>query len=335
MAVVKQSPLVRERTEELERASLSTWGTLAAESKGRDRYEDPDSLRTAFQQDRERLLGSPAFRRLAHQAQVLVRDGERHQSRLIHTLEVAQLAGTIARALRLNEDLAQAVALGHALGYGPFADACQEALSLWGAQRPAEQALRVVERLDRHGRGLNLTWEVRDGILSHAGNAVAATLEGQAARAADVVARLTSDLYLALRAGLLGVEELPERFVASAGTQRSRQVSAMVSDLVTTSFERPEVAFSQTMVDAQQALAELLRARVYDRPAAVAEHDRAVHCLRSLVVYHLEHPHALHGVLPADAIEVQVADFVSALTDDGARGLFERLFLPSSRPQDR
>jgi dGTPase len=334
---VKQSAGVRQRTEDYERASLSTWATLAIGTKGRERHEDADPLRTAFQQDRDRIVHCDAFRRLAGKTRAflpahdrLAADGDR--SRLTHVLEVSQVARTIARALRLNEDLVEAVALGAELGWPPFADAGAEALGVFTDDpfREHEQSVRVVEVLERGGRGLNLTWEVREGILHHPTSMPPpATAEGQAVRLAAVIVTATAGLGAALDAGIVEAGQVPAAVRATLGADERDQLAALVTDAVETSLDQPEVRLSPRT---DQALAELLAfldLRVHARPASRGRRDRALHCLRSLVVYHLEHPADLPPpARPDDPLVVRVLDAVSGMADARAVATFERLFLP-------
>lgn len=330
---MKRLDAVRERTEDLERASLSTWATLASETKGRDRYEEADRLRTAFQVDRDRIVHATAFRRLKDKTQVFIAaEGEPYRVRLTHTLEVVQVAGTIARALRLNGDLVEAIALGHDLGHTPFGPAGEEALSTFTEEpfRHSEQSLRVVERLEGGGSGLNLTWEVRDGILNHSWSLPEpATPEGQVVRQADRIASANHDLDDALRAGILAPQEVPADVTGTLGATHSRRIATMVEDVVATSLDQPEVRMSQVVGDAYLRLHDFLSARVYLRPAATAERDRAVHTLRSLAVFLLENPGELpETAAPEEALETRVLDAVSGMTDSDALATFARLFLP-------
>ena len=341
IAVVKSPFTVRERTEELERASLSTWATLSAETKGRDRHEEPDALRTAFQRDRDRVLHSRAFRRLRNKTHAFIATGtepedQRYRTRLTHALEVSQIGRTIARGLRLNEDLVEAIALGHDLGQPAFGPAGEEALEMFTSPpfRHHEQSLRVVEQLERAGRGLNLTWEVRDGILHHPwGMAPGVTPESQVVRLANRVAVLTHDVLDGLRTGLLHPEQLPPVVMSRLGRTHSERVATLVTDIVSTSEDLPEVRFSPHVDEAQEELARLLSKHVTDRPAARSERDRAVHCLRSLVVYHLEDPSHLPRAFVGDGPpEEGVLDYVSGLGDAAALRVFAERFLPSAAP---
>ena len=321
-------PAVRERTEDLERASLSTWATLASETKGRDLYEEPDPLRTAFQSDRDRILHSAGFRRLKHKSHLVLGEGHR-RTRATHALEVAQIARTIGRGLRLNEDLIEAIALGHDIGNSAFGSAGEEALSIviGGSFRHEEQSLRVVERLENDGAGLNLTWEVRDGILNHpADTQPPATLEGQAVRVADAIATATHDTQDAVRAGLLSADTLPPDITAALGTTMDQRLSVLVRDVVTESVDRPELAMSPRVEQAQHALIQLLRRALEGSATLVAERNRAVHCLSSLAVYLLQNP----GEAPDREDPVTaVCDEVAAYTDGEALSAFTRRFLPA------
>ncbi len=333
-----QPPLVRERTEDLERASLSTWATTSSESKGRDGLEEPDRLRTVFQQDRDRILHCKAFRRLKHKTQVFIApEGDHFRVRLTHTLEVAQIARTIARALRLNEDLVEAIAVGHDLGHTPFGHVGEEALSVFTPDgfHHNEQSLRIVERLERDGRGLNLTWETRDGILNHPwAMPQPATLEGQVVRMADRIAYLNHDLDDSFRSQVLDPAEVPAEVMAVLGDTHGERITTMVEDVVAASREGPEVAMGGAVHAAHLALRDFLFERVYLRPEAASQRDRAVHCLRSLVVFYLEN----EGQLPIeyrhddDELVVRVLDFVSGMTDRYALRQFGSLFLPSAFP---
>jgi dGTPase len=338
---VRQPSAVRQRTEDYERASLSSWATLATDTKGRERAEDPDPLRTAFQQDRDRIVRCEAFARLADKTQTFVPAGDgrgpvRDRVRLSHALEVAQVGRTIARALRLNEDLVEAIALGHDLGHTPFGNAGEEALSAFTDEpfRHHEHSVRVVEVLERSGAGLNLTWEVRDGILHHPwGMPPASTPEGQAVRVANRVTTTTSALSGALAAGIVRVGDLPAALTGLLGRTEGEWISGFVTDVVTTSLDAPEVGFSPRMESLDATLREFLAERVHNRPAARARGDRAIHVLRSLVVHFLEAPEALpRPARPDDPLVVRVLDEVAGMTDGRAVAEFNRLFVPPAGP---
>lgn len=325
---MKHLPAVRERTEDLERASLSTWATLAGESKGRDVAEEPDDLRTAFQVDRERILHAGSFRRLKHKTHLLLGEGHR-RTRATHALEVAQIARTIGRSLRLNEDLIEAIALGHDLGNTAFGEAGDEALSMLTPApfRHEEQSLRVVERLENDGAGLNLTWEVRDGILNHRPDMPApATVEGQAVRIADAIAAATHDLRAARRVGLLADDGVPEDVTAALGQTDDERRGALVRDVVTQSMDEPELAMSPRVEQAHDRLLERRRRCLNASVDVIAAHNRAVHCLSNLAVYLTQNPVGGAGDDPLQAM----CDTVAAYTDTEALAEYRRRFLPAS-----
>jgi dGTPase len=334
---VRQTPRGRERTEELERASLSTWATLSVETKGREREEKPDQFRTAFQQDCERILSSRAFRRLRGKTHsLLAPEGEGPRVRLIHTLDVSQTARTISRTLRLNEDLTEAIALGHDLGATAFADAGEEALSSFTEQpfRYNEQGLRVVEQVEGGGCGLNLTWEVRDGILSHPSHASGpATLEGQVTRIATRIVSVTDDLGDVLRTGICLYSDLPVEVRHVLAGDHAERVARLVSDVVVSSMDAPEVNLSQHADRALDLLVTFIAQRVRDRAGDQAERARRIHCLRSLVVFYLGNPDRLPAAhRGADPLLARTLDFVSGLGDAEALSLFQRLLLPTVAP---
>jgi dGTPase len=324
----------RERTERIEAETLSSYAVLAAASKGRDRPEPQDPIRTVFQRDRDRIVHSKAFRRLKHKTQVfLAPEGDHYRVRLTHTLDVSQIARTVARALRLNEDLTEAIALGHDLGHTPFGHLGEQALTpfLGRPFRHSEQSIRVVELLEHDGAGLNLTWEVRDGILHHPWSMPPpSTLEAQVVRFADRIAYLNHDVDDALRAGVLEPGELPAGPVEVLGDTHSRRIDTLVTDLVEQSWEQPEIRLSDRVFRALDELRDFMFEQVYLREGARDEHEKAVKLLRDLFAYFLEHPddmpeeyHRTPGDLPT-----RVADHVSGMTDRYALRTYERLFLP-------
>jgi dGTPase len=325
---------VRERTEEIERQTLSPRAVLSADTKGRERAEEPHPIRTEFHRDRDRILHSKAFRRLKHKTQVFISpEGDHYRVRLTHTLEVSQIARTVARALRLNEDLTEGIALGHDLGHTPFGHLGEEALSplLDRPFRHNEQSLRVVDHLENEGRGLNLTWEVRDGILNHPwATPMPATLEGQVVRFADRIAYVNHDVDDAVRAGILGPDELPEQVAAVLGVTHRDRINTLVADLVASSEDRDEVGLSPAVLEALDTLRTLLFDRVYLRNEAHAEQEKAVLLVRALFAYYLEHPEAMppeYRDTPGDAA-THVADYIAGMTDRFALRTYEQLFLP-------
>ncbi len=326
-------PTPRERTEKIERDTLSPHATLSSTSKGRERDEPHDALRTCYQRDRDRIVHSKAFRRLKHKTQVfLAPEGDHYRVRLTHTLEVGQIARTAARALRLNEDLAEAISLGHDLGHTPFGHLGEQALTpfLGRPFRHNEQSLRIVDHLEDEGRGLNLTWEVRDGIVNHTWSMPEpSTPEARIVRFADRIAYMNHDVDDAIRAGVLGPQDVPEEAVALLGGTHAERVNTLVTDLVGHS-EGSEIGLSADVFGALDVLRDFLFERVYLRDEARAEQEKAVGLVRSLFGHYLEHPdevpeeyHRAPGDLPT-----RVADYIAGMTDRYALRTYERLFLP-------
>jgi len=327
-------------------AALSPFAARAASSAGRLRPEEPPLLRTEFQRDRDRIVHSKAFRRLKHKTQVFIAPaGDHYVTRLTHTLEVAQVARTIVRALNLNEDLAEAIALGHDLGHTPFGHAGEAALA---ALLPEgfchnEQSLRVVDRLENQGRGLNLTQEVRDGILRHskpredirdaAGQGLPSTLEGQAVRLADSVAYLNHDIADAVRAGLITENDLPASTERLLGRTHSERISSLVSDIVDASWPRPNVPpaiqMSAAVADAANELREFMFARVYTWEERLPAAQRARDVVTALFRYYSRNPDAVPAdfVSPDEAPERRAADYISGMTDGFALAAAESLGL--------
>ena len=323
----------RERTEEIERDTLSPRATLASTTKGRERDEPQDPLRTGYQRDRDRIVHAKAFRRLKHKTQVFVApEGDHYRVRLTHTLEVGQIARTAARALRLNEDLAEAIALGHDLGHTPFGHLGEQALTpfLGRPFRHNEQSLRIVDHLENEGRGLNLTWEVRDGIVNHTWSMPQpSTPEAQIVRFADRIAYVNHDVDDAIRAGVLGEADLPSDAIDVLGRSHAQRINTLVTDLVEHS-GGPDVALSDDVFRALDVLRGFLFDRVYLRDEARAQQDKAIGLVRTLFAHYLDHPeevpeeyHRAPGDLPT-----RVADYIAGMTDRFALRDYERLFLP-------
>lgn len=338
-------PPIRERIEESERRTLSPFAALAAASRGRAHPEEPCPVRTAFQRDRDRIIHCKAFRRLKHKTQVFLDpEGDHYRTRLTHTLEVAQIGRTIARALRLNEDLTEALALAHDLGHPPFGHAGEEALDalLPGGFRHEEQSLRVVRVLEREGKGLNLTVEVQDGIARHSkgragpgvtaeGEAAPFTLEAQVLRIADLIAYVNHDIDDAIRAGLLTAAALPAEEVRVAGETHSTRIGRMVQDVIAHSWDQPRIRMGEPMHRALLALRGFLFERVYDNPRSRREFDKAIKIIGELFGAFREHPEAI----PPEIRQVSgedgdraACDFIAGMTDRYALTCYERLFLP-------
>jgi dGTPase len=319
---------VRERIEQAEDRLLAPYATRSAESRGRRLPEDPHPLRTSFQRDRDRILHSKAFRRLAHKTQVfLAPEGDHYRVRLTHTLEVTQVARTIARALRLNEDLAEAICLGHDLGHTPYGHLGEEVLGEFlGRQfRHNEQSLRIVEKLERRGdrKGLNLTWEVRDGILNHTWSMPdPATPEAKVARFADRIAYISHDIDDALRAGVLVEADLPERTNRVLGKSSSVRIDTMVASVVQASADG-DIQMESDMLDVLIETREFLYKRVYTRPEVQAEHARARALLRAICDHYEANPHDLPNT--DDNVETRLIDYVAGMTDRFAQREYERI----------
>ncbi len=328
------STTIRERLEDRERATLAPHATLSAGSKGRDRHEEPHPLRTAFQRDRDRIVHSKAFRRLKHKTQVFLSpEGDHYRVRLTHTLEVAGIARTIARALELNEDLAEAVALGHDLGHPPFGHLGETALTPF-LDKPfvhSQQSLRVVEHLENDGRGLNLTFEVRDGIVNHTwSQPPPATPEGWVARLSDRIAYVNHDVDDALRAGVIREADLPGEALRTLGRTHGERLDALVADVVEASAGGPEIRMSDAVAAALAVLRDFMFERVYLRPEAAEEQRKAVDLIGALFRHFLDHPDEIpaeYASAPGDGA-TRVADYIAGMTDRYALRTYERLFLP-------
>jgi dGTPase len=337
---------IREALESRERETLAPQAAKSADSRGRLRPETEDDVRPAFQHDRDRIIHSKAFRRLKHKTQVfLAPAGDHYRTRLTHTLEVSQIARTIAKVLRLHEELTEAIALGHDLGHTPFGHAGERVLDslMPGGFRHYEQSLRIVDVLEHDGQGLNLSFEVRDGIGRHSkgkdGSPVgvdparrAATLEGQIMRVADLIAYVNHDIDDAVRAGVLDPGELPRDAVATLGASSSARIARMVKDVVTetTGGGLTEIRMSSEVLEATLALRAFLFDAVYENDRATSEFKKSAGILGGLWEKVREHPDELLDprILSAEGLDVAVRDFLAGMTDRFAIALYERLFIP-------
>src|ERR687892_839447 len=314
-------------TEEIERATLAPVACLAAESKGRDRPEAEDDIRTCFQRDRDRIVHSKAFRRLGHKTQVfLAPEGDHYRVRLTHTLEVTQVARTIARALRLNEDLVEAICLGHDVGHTPFGHLGEEVVAAFlPGFRHNLQSVRIVEVLE----DLNLTWEVRDGIANHTWSMpMPGTLEGQIARYADRIAYINHDIDDAVRAGILAERELPQPTLEVLGRNYSDRIHRMVSDLVEASTGAPEIGMSTEVFDAMASTRSFLFERVYLGRVAPATNQAVERILTTLLEHFSDYPPPLEDAPPPEVAgdnRVQAVDYVAGMTDRFAVRQFEEV----------
>lgn len=320
---------------ERERQTLSKYAFLTCNTKGRDHPCTPCANRTEFQRDRDRIIHSKAFRRLMHKTQVFLFPLDEHyRTRMTHTLEVTQIARIIARALRLNEDLCEAIALGHDLGHTPFGHAGEVLI-----QRKFlpdfthfRQSLRVVEFLERDGQGLNLTVEVRDGIVNHTGDHMAATLEGVVVKFADRIAYINHDIDDACRAGILKIEDIPKALRDVLGVGHSERINRMVSSVITASTDSPEIAMEPEVYRATMELREFLHQWVYTNPVAKSEDSKAQDLLARLFEYYLKHPEKLPEFyfqnIGRESVERCVCDFIASMTDRYAIDLYRSLYIP-------
>jgi dGTPase len=307
---------------EQEESRLSPLAVRSYETRGRAYPEEEECrLRTPFQRDRDRIVHCKAFRRLKHKTQVFIDpQGDHYRTRLTHTLETAGISRTVARALKLNEDLAEAIALGHDLGHAPFGHTGEEALDealdeRFGRRfRHNEQSLRVVEVLERDGRGLNLTVETRDGILQHTGPGEPTTLEGKIVRLVDRVAYINHDIDDALRAGVLSAEELPQEEFALLGSRGSRRIDTLVHDIVETSAEAGDIVQSQEVGRAMLDLRAFMFESVYLGPAAQEQRALAIATIRRIFERLVEHPEELPPDRPGEVPD-RVADYIAGMTD--------------------
>ena len=304
----------------------------------REVAEESDPLRSPYQRDRDRIIHTKSFRRLKHKTQVFIApEGDHYRTRLTHTLEVSALARTVARALALNEDLVEAITMGHDLGHAPFGHAGEAALHQILTERFGrqflhnEQSLRVVERVERDGRGLNLTRGVRDGILRHTGADTPGTLEGQIVRLVDRVAYVNHDIEDAVRAGLLDAGELPAAEIAVLGDTTTRRLTRLVTDIVETSRGNTEIAQSDEVGEVFRHLRAFMFERVYLAPPNSDEAGRAIHVVTALFDLFLREPERLPQSTEPDLV-TRVTDFVSGMTDRYALRVYRDAFLPRDAP---
>lgn len=327
--------LIRQRTEDMERRQLSPYAAFSSRSKGRQEQEEECPVRTAFQRDRDRIVHSKSFRRLKHKTQVFIApEGDHYRTRLTHTLEVSQIARTIAKALKLNEDLTEAISLGHDLGHTPFGHAGEEALDeiFPTGFKHNEQSLRVVDLLD--DGGMNLSWEVRDGILNHTEKVKPATLEGQIVKIADRIAYLNHDIDDACRGGIINLNQLPKDCIKILGSTHRERINTMVTDMIKTSWERTEINMSEPIWTAMNQLRKYLFEKVYIGSDAKREEKKARDLLKTLYTYFCGHPNELprefQERLSRERVERIVLDYVAGMTDRYAITLYQELFVPGS-----
>lgn len=326
---------VRERTQEIERLTLSPYAALSENSKGRKTPEEPCPLRAAYQRDRDRIIHCKSFRRLKQKTQVFLSpEGDHYRTRLTHTLEVSQIARTISRSLRLNEDLTEAIAMGHDLGHTPFGHAGERALAALCPHGFAhyEQSVRVVEKLEKYPVGLNLSLEVLDGILCHTKGREAATLEGQVVKYADHIAYINHDIEDAVTAGVLNPEDLPPEAVAVLGNTKSRRITTLITSLVENS--GATLAMSAPVFEQYENLHRFMYSTVYVDKTAKREEQKVEKVIAELYARYKQHP----GLMPAqyqaiakhEDVDRAVTDYISGMSDEFAIRTFENLFVPKS-----
>ncbi|MCC8163546.1 MAG: deoxyguanosinetriphosphate triphosphohydrolase [Lachnospiraceae bacterium] len=330
---------IREKTEEWECRFLSPYAARSRDSRGRALDEPPCEIRPVYQRDRDRILHCKSFRRLKHKTQVfLAPKGDHYRTRLTHTLEVSQVARTIARALRLNEDLTEAIALGHDLGHTPFGHAGERVLNQVCSEGFAHyiQSVRVVEKLEKEGRGLNLSWEVRDGIRQHQMDGHAATLEGRVVRLADKIAYIHHDVDDAIRGGIIREEDIPEMYRVTLGRSGRERLNTMVCDIITTSLDQPDIRMSDEVDAAFRGIRRFMFENVYTNPVAKAEEKKAENIVSELFHYYMERPELLSNEYiermwkAGETQERSVCDYISGMTDQFAIDKFREFFVPEA-----
>ena len=327
---------IREETQRIEREILSPYAALSENTRGRVREAAECPIRTPYQRDRDKVIHCKAFRRLKHKTQVFLSpEGDHYRTRLTHTLEVAQIARTIARALRLNEDLTEAVALGHDLGHTPFGHAGERALNrlMPNGFRHYEQSVRVVERLENDGRGLNLTFEVRDGIRCHTTGQEARTMEGRIIRWADKIAYMNHDIDDAIRAGVIRESDVPRDITAVLGDTKNKRITTMVTSLIRNS-PAGVVNMDADVLEAYDALHEFMYEAVYLNDYAKREEKKVPHLIESLFGYYVRHPdrlpESMREIAEADGKEQAACDYIAGMTDRFAVDLYSNLFIPKA-----
>ncbi len=337
---------IRDQTYLIEEKILNPFACFSAKSRGRLHPEEEDDIRTCFQRDRDRIIHSKAFRRLKHKTQVfLAPKGDHYRTRLTHVLEVSQIARTIARSLRYNEDLVEAIALGHDLGHTPFGHAGEAILREIhpGGFEHYKQSLRVVDLLERDGRGLNLTIEVRDGILKHSkgkgeifpqqAKNKPITREGEIVRISDIIAYVNHDLDDAIRAGVIKKTDVPRNIIKVVGEEYSKRIGSMVRDVILTTlkFENLTIAMSEEMLQTIYSLRDFLYERVYESEIIIKEFKKAKGILSDLYQYYFEHPEEISKnkeIYDKTERHKIICDFIAGMTDSFALMTYERLFLP-------
>ena len=329
---------IRENLERMEEISLSPFATLSVNSRGRDREEPQCDIRPVFQRDRDRILHCKSFRRLKHKTQVFLSPkGDHYRTRLTHTLEVSQNARTIAKALRLNEDLVEAIALGHDLGHTPFGHAGERILNELCDEgyRHNEQSVRIVEKLEKDGKGLNLTWEVRDGILNHQTSMMPHTLEGKIVRLSDKIAYINHDIDDAIRAKVMSEEDIPLEIRKVLGMTTKERLNTLINNIIMNSMGKNDIVMSEEIGGAMQDLRKFMFQKVYTNPAAKGEEAKAERLLCELYAHYMGHIEILPEQYQrmhseGEKKERVVCDYISGMTDQYAVAKYREFFLPKA-----
>ena len=329
---------IRENQEEKEYRNLSPFASHSRDSRGRERAEQECDIRTCYQRDRDRIIHSKAFRRLKDKTQVfLAAQGDHYRTRLTHTLEVSQTARTVAKALELNEDLVEAIALGHDLGHTPFGHSGEAALDEICPLGFAHyrQSLRVVDLLEKGGQGLNLSWEVRDGILNHRTAGSPSTMEGQVVRYCDKISYIHHDMDDAERAGIFSEDDIPITLRVVLGDSCRERLNTMIHDIVINSAGKDRVQMSAEVEEAMRMLRKLMFQNVYRNPEAKKEEERAKRMLKEMYLYYCEHPaemstEYLELIGRGEPLERVVCDYISGMTDQYSMAKFKQIFMPAA-----
>ena len=330
---------IREQIERMEQETLSPYACLSVNSRGRDVDEPQCDIRPVFQRDRDRILHSKSFRRLKNKTQVfLTPKGDHYRTRLSHTLEVSQNARTIAKALRLNEDLVEAIALGHDLGHTPFGHAGERVLAKLtnGEFKHNEQSVRIVEKLEKEGKGLNLTWEVRDGILNHEMDLTPATLEGRIVRISDKIAYVNADFDDGIRALILCEEDIPLELRKTLGFNVKARLNHLIHDIIINSQDKGDICMSDESWEAFLELRRFMFENLYTNPVAKSEEAKAANLLTGLFEYYMKHP----DELPAEYLDMMkereqamdrtICDYIAGMTDQYAIAKFQEFYVPKA-----
>ncbi len=326
---------IKQLTEDIEKASLAEYATFSSQSKGREVVEKDHDFRTDFQRDRDRIIHSKSFRRLMHKTQVFLSpEGDHYRTRLTHTLEVSQIARSISRALRLNEDLTEAIALGHDLGHTPFGHAGERALNdiLPKGFRHYEQSVRVVQKLEKNGRGLNLTYEVIDGILNHTKSDTAFTPEGKVVRFADRIAYMNHDIDDAIEANVLTDNDIPTMVKDVLGRTKTQRITSLITSIIKNS-ENGTIKMSDEVFEAYNLLHRFMYDSVYLNPYAKKEEQKVPHIIEALFDHFSKIgnlPQDMLVIAERDGTDTAVADYIAGMTDRYAVYYYEKLFIPKS-----